>query len=110
MDFQADKGRLLENIVFIELRRRYNEIYYLKGKQEVDFYIHSMAPEQLINVALSIADKKTYEREVSGLFEAMINYKIPKSTLVIGEGQANTLVKDDYQIDIIPAWKWLLNH
>lgn len=109
MDFQVDKGRILENIVFLELRRKYNEIFYLKGSQEVDFFINSAGSKQLINVALNILEKKTYDREVSGLLEAMKNYKISKATLIVGEGKADTILKNNCQINIIPAWQWLYN-
>jgi predicted AAA+ superfamily ATPase len=107
MDFQVDKGRILENIVFIELRRRHHDIFYLKGLQEVDFFVNTSENKQLFNVALNITEKKTYEREINGLFEAMENFKIPKSILIVGEGNANSITKNNYQIDIIPAWQWL---
>lgn len=108
MDFQVDKGRILENIIFLELRRKHNEIFYLKGSQEVDFFINSAGSQQLINVALNISEEKTYEREIGGLYEAMNYLKIPKGTLIIGEGKPNSILKNNYQIDIIPAWQWLL--
>jgi predicted AAA+ superfamily ATPase len=107
MDFQVDKGRILENIVFIELRRRHHDIFYLKGLQEFDFFVNTSENKQLFNVALNITEKKTYEREINGLFEAMENFKIPKSILIVGEGNANSITKNNYQIDIIPAWQWL---
>ena len=34
-----DKGRILENIVFIELKRRGSEIFYFAGDRECDFII-----------------------------------------------------------------------
>ena len=37
--FSEDKGRLLENLVFIELKRQNKEIYYHKNKVECDFVI-----------------------------------------------------------------------
>ena len=108
MDFQVDKGRILENIIFLELRRKYSEIFYLKGSQEVDFFVKSAESKQLINVALNISEKKTYDREVNGLLEAMDYYNISIGTLIVGEGKANSILKNNVQIDIIPAWQWLL--
>jgi len=108
MDFQVDKGRILENIIFLELRRKHNEIFYLKGSQEVDFFVNYLGEQQLINVALNISEKKTYDREVNGLLEAMSYHKILKGTLIIGEGKSNSILKNNCQIDIIPAWQWLL--
>ena len=37
--FSEEKGRLLENIVFIELKIRGEEVYYFSGKNECDFLI-----------------------------------------------------------------------
>jgi predicted AAA+ superfamily ATPase len=108
MDFEEDKGRILENIIFLELRRNYKEIYYLKGEKEVDFYVNSARRVQLFNVAIDIEDKKTYNREVNGLLEAMAYLNIPNSTLIVGEGKENTIINNNYRIDIIPAWKWLM--
>jgi predicted AAA+ superfamily ATPase len=35
--YPIDRGKVLENVVFLELRRRYRKVYYWKGSKEVDF-------------------------------------------------------------------------
>jgi predicted AAA+ superfamily ATPase len=35
----SDIGRKLENLVYIELKRRWNEIYYHKNRKECDFIV-----------------------------------------------------------------------
>jgi len=54
-----DIGRLAENLVFIELKRRGKEVYYWKGKQEVDFVIKELTHNELIQVSWNIDDKNT---------------------------------------------------
>ncbi len=110
MDIENDKGRILENIVYIELRRKFNEIFYLKGIQEVDFFINTSGHKQLINVALKINERQTYNREVKGLTEAMKANNIAKSTLIIGEGNHTSIYIDTLEITIMPIWQWLLNN
>ena len=110
MDYQADKGRLLENLIFLQLRRKYQEIFYLKGNQEVDFCYYSAGVLQLVNVAFSISEKDTYEREVNGLIEAMKRLSIFESTLIIGDGNRLNLSLNTCQINIVPAWQWLIEN
>ena len=64
-----DKGRMLENIIFLELKRNYDEIYYYKeAAGEVDFVIKKKnGKKELIQVAWELEDKKTMEREAKGL-------------------------------------------
>jgi predicted AAA+ superfamily ATPase len=108
MDYNADQGRLLENLVFLQLRRRHHDIFYLKDKKEVDFCYQHEGELHLINVAYSISDTYTYEREIHGLTEAMNHYSLTESTLIIGEGNGSVIMQNDRRINIIPAWQWML--
>jgi predicted AAA+ superfamily ATPase len=110
MDYQVDKGRLLENLIFLQLRRRFQEIYYLKGDQEIDFCFTSAGVIHLINVAFSISDKKTYEREINGLLTAMKLMSVFESTLIVGDGNRTTLSLNNCQINIVPAWQWMIEN
>lgn len=106
--FSQDVGRLCENLVFIDLRRRGKKVYYWKGKGEVDFVVmEGMKVEQLVQVCWDINDAKTKEREVAGLVEAM-------GKLEVGEG---IVVTDDYfgeeeregkRVRFVPLWCWLM--
>lgn len=68
--FSSNTGRLLENLVYIQLKRNYNSIYYYKTKtgKEVDFYL----PKQgmLIQVSQNIDRQETLNRELLALIEA----------------------------------------
>ncbi|MDR0874007.1 MAG: ATP-binding protein [Prevotellaceae bacterium] len=66
---KVDAGHLLENIVFIELQRRYTEIYIGKNAEtEVDFVVKDRDKNTFyFQVSLTVRDKTTLERELRPL-------------------------------------------
>lgn len=106
--FSENKGRILENIVFLELKRRSLDVYYHKNKYECDFVIHEkMRIVQAIQVSVSLFDAKTKEREIRGLFEAMETYNL-QTGIIITEDEEEIIDYKNKQIEIKPIWKWLL--
>jgi hypothetical protein len=104
----ADNGRLLENLVFIELKRRNKEIYYHKQKKECDFVIKEKNTiTEAIQVSWSIYDNTTKQREVEGLIEAMQTYNL-KEGLILTESEEDTIESKGFKIRVKPVWKWLL--
>ncbi len=105
-----DSGRMLENIVFLELKRRGKEIFYWKNNSghEVDFVLkEGRKLSQAVQVCYSIDDAETKKREVSALLTCMKHFGL-KSGLIITnsfEGEENISGK---KIIFMPAWKWLL--
>lgn len=107
--FSEDKGKFLENIVFLKLRRLYDEdIYYYKTEKdrEVDFFLPK--EKTFIQVSQSIADKATREREVQSLVEAMEEVK-GSTGLIVTEDEKDTLLVNDATIAIVPVYEWLLS-
>lgn len=101
--FSKDRGRILENIVFLGLRKRYRNIYYFKGRRECDFLARNKERiEEAVQVCYEL-NEDNKERELSGLKEAMEKLGIRKGTII-------TLRQEDAMdgIKIRPAWKWLL--
>ncbi len=102
--FSSDKGRMLENIVFQNLRRKYQKIYYFKEKNECDFIIKDKKT-LTIQVCYEL-NKENKEREINGLIEAMDEFKITKG-YILTFNQEDKLTVKDKSIFIIPVWKWL---
>lgn len=102
LSFSEDKGRLLENIVYLHLRRKYRSIYYYKGKHECDLLVqHKNSLLMAVQVCYKL-DEHNKERELNGLREAMDVLKV-KNGLIITFNQEDELDG----IKIVPAWKWM---
>ena len=98
---------LLENIVAVNLRRKYGyECYFFNTpKVEVDFYI----PEEstAIQVAYSIADQDTRKRETAALL-ALYDYQDVQHLQIITKDEEETFEEKGKVISVIPLWKWLV--
>ena len=99
-------SKLLENQVYVELKRRYQEtIYFYKRNIEVDFYI----PERklLIQVSYNIVEEDARKREIKSLVKVMKEENIDSGIIITYDGEERLEI-DNKVINIIPAWKWLL--
>jgi len=103
-----DHGALLENIVFMHLRRHGLAPAYCVTSTgtEVDFVFHTPKEDapQLVQVCWDLSDSKTRRREVQGLVLAMQELGSSRGTIV-------TWLDEEAPgggIDVVPAWKWLL--
>jgi len=106
-----DWGRLLENMVFLELRRHpFGLEYYRSEGAEVDFVVTERLSGRRVGVqvSLSLRTIDTREREFSALRE-IVGKGIVDSALVI------TLEEEEYEFQqeellfrLIPAWRFLL--
>ena len=106
--FSENKGRLLENAVFLELKRRNKEIYYFEDKKECDFIIKSgRTITQTIQVADNLSDPKTRKREIEGLKLAMGKFNLVKGQIITYDTEEK-IFEDNKQIAVIPFWKWSL--
>jgi uncharacterized protein len=108
--FSQDRGRLLENTIFVELKRRGREIFYYKTKNnlEVDFAVRREDnTEELIQVSASLDDAKTREREVKALAKAMDETGIRGGSIITMD-EEDEIDLHGKIIGIVPAWKWLL--
>lgn len=104
--FSEDKGRILENIIFLELRRKYNSIYYLKEKNECDFVIYDRNKiTQAIQVCFEL-NAGNLQREINGCKEAMELFGL-KESFILTFGQEDILEENGFKINVEPIWKWL---
>ena len=99
----ADMGRMLENAVFIELRRRTKNIwYYSESSFECDFlYGHDSVPENAVQVCYELTSENR-EREVRGLIETCRKFPGVKP-LIVTFNQKDKISYDGMIIEAIPA-------
>lgn len=112
ISFQSgeDKGKLLENIVFLYLQKSGKEIFYYKTKNnlEVDFLIQERQKvKQLIQVCLTLKKFDTREREIKALRAAMEELRL-STGFIITEDEEEVMGVAGKTIIVKPAWKWLL--
>jgi predicted AAA+ superfamily ATPase len=107
--FSEDNGRVLENAVFLELKRRGKDLYYYKTKEglEVDFFAKEGRAGDLIQVSWSIEEETVRKREIKNLFSAMDELKIKKG-LILTYGESEIIKKDDKEITVKPVFRWML--
>ena len=80
----TDVGHILENVIYLELLRRGYEVYVGKiGDLEVDFAARNYRGLQYIQVAASVRDERTLQRELAPLKKITDNY--PKLILTLDE-------------------------
>jgi predicted AAA+ superfamily ATPase len=102
-----NRGRLLENVVAIELHRRQREVYYHKERQECDFVVvEGGRPTLAIQVCWRI-DDDNLSRECGGLREAMNAWNI-KRGLILTYEQEEIVEWRNENYPVVPVWKWLL--
>ena len=99
----ADAGRMLENAVFIELRRRTKNIwYYAEASFECDFlYGRDVVPENAVQVCYELTSENR-EREVRGLVETCKKFPGVKP-LIVTFNQKDKISYDGMIIEAVPA-------
>ena len=106
--FSENLGKIMENAVFLELARSGNEIYYWKGKGEVDFVIkQGLKVAQLIQVCYNIEDESTKKREVTALLGAMDEFGLDSGMIITWDYECTEQIAKK-KIVYVPLWKWLL--
>jgi hypothetical protein len=106
-----DEGRLLENLVYSELRKwgKFDDLRYFKtpqGDREVDFVIREKYETvELIQSVWDISDPKTLKRELLGLASAIRSTRCKHATLVTWTQQAEFSV-EDVSVRAVPFHVW----
>lgn len=101
-------GSMLENAVCVELMRRGEDIYYYSGKSECDFLCrHGHNICNAIQVCVSLENKETESREMKGLMEALVTYKLKEGT-ILTISEEKTITNFGKTIHVLPVWKWML--
>jgi predicted AAA+ superfamily ATPase len=106
-NISGNYGRLLENLIFIELKRRAYEVFYHKDKTECDFVIRQASKITLAIQVCYILNNETRIREIKGLMDAMSIYNLNEGLIITTDNQEDIEI-DGKRISIVPVWKWLL--
>jgi predicted AAA+ superfamily ATPase len=104
-----NSGHLLENAIYLHLRKSGKDIFFFnENKHECDFVqMKKGKVVKLLQVCLQITQDNRL-REVNGLIEAMRYFNFTKG-MIITANQQDTIISDNMEIEIVPAWKFLLN-
>ena len=107
-----DNGKGLENVVLLQLNRikqPSDKITYYQGEKECDFVLQrNESVIQLFQVTWDMTDENTREREVNGILEASQITGCDKLFIITKEEECLIEVEGK-QIQVLPAWKWLLS-
>jgi predicted AAA+ superfamily ATPase len=105
VSFSEDKGPLLENMVFLKLRRNNLDIFYFTDKGECDFAVFEKGKIKGLYQVCWQLDQDNSEREVYGLMEAMEFFDLGKA-IIITLNQKETFIKEEKTIEVLPYHEW----
>jgi len=106
MSISEDKGRVLENAVFLHLRRQGLAPHYFLKKQELDFYWENGQPT---NVCLEFHEPATREREIKGLLAALQFLDLPEGQILTWD-KSEEIRMAGKRILVAPAWRYFINN
>jgi predicted AAA+ superfamily ATPase len=102
-----DLGRKLENLVFLHLRRRYNELYYFDDKGECDFVaMKNGNVTELVQVCYELTPDNL-NRELNGLIKAMQFFNFIEAKIVTFS-TADVIESNGFRIEVVPAYNYLV--
>ncbi len=106
--FTADKGKAVEQIVYWELQRRSEQIFFIKNGFECDFV--TMAADgsdpNAIQVCLDLRDGLTRKREIKGLVGACKKLDLGKG-IIISFDENEEIIDQEIKIKVIPLPQFL---
>jgi hypothetical protein len=106
--YSEDKGRLLENIVGLQLFREEPATHFLKNKYECDFIVsENSSVTYAIQVSLNLKNEATRQREIRGLLHAVERFSVPEGRIITLDEEEEIAINGK-KIMVQPCWKWLL--
>jgi predicted AAA+ superfamily ATPase len=97
-----DRGRKLENAVYLHHRRQREDLAYVAGPGEIDLVVGQPTAEAWINTAWSLADEDTWRRE-SGALQAK---GAPARRFLVARETAGR--QPPAGVKLVEAWRYLL--
>lgn len=106
VSFSEDLGRLLENMVFLHIRRNFKEIFYFSDKGECDFIV---LQKGTIYAAIQVCydlNPDNLERELNGINEAMQFFDL-KEGLLVTYSQHDSFDTAGGKVTVVPMAEFL---
>jgi predicted AAA+ superfamily ATPase len=104
-----DQGRLLENAVFMELKRRGYDPFYFKERQECDFVLRDGTQSiAAVQACWALTSARVREREVGGLEEALDRLRL-KEGWIITRSEFDEFRRGVLRIHVRPFWHFALD-
>ena len=101
-------GVKLENMVFVELKRRGYDVFYHADKKECDFVVREgVRIRGAYQVTIAMNGEKTRKREIEGLIEALDAYDLNEGYILTMEDKEKLQV-DGKWVHVLPTWEWML--
>lgn len=106
VSFSQDKGRMLENIVFTQLKRMGLEVFYFKKERECDFITRNSKKDLNAYQVCFELNEDNKDREINGLIESL-NYLKQKVGCILTLDQHDELELNSKKIIVKPVFAWM---
>lgn len=107
LSFSKDKGRLLENTIYLHLRQTYSSLYYFRENAECDFVVFEKDKCKMVIQVCEEVHRENKDREIKGLMEAMDFFKL-KEGFIITKNQKDSLYVDGKKIRLVPGNEFMM--
>lgn len=108
--FSENKGKLMENSVFLSQRKKSQDVYYYKTKQDREVDIFLPKSKTFIQVAQHLDSDATRNREIQALAEAAAEYKKESELFIVTEREKEIIKRGSISIRVVPLYEWLLKN
>ncbi|HLC65454.1 MAG TPA: ATP-binding protein [Candidatus Nanoarchaeia archaeon] len=105
--FSENRGRLMENLVFMSLIKKQGEVFYHREANECDFLVREGRKiARAIQVTLSLKEESVKKRELKGLLEALISHNLQEG-FIVTEAEKEVIELEGRKIHVVPLYEWL---
>lgn len=108
--FSENKGKLMENCVFLSQRKKGHDLYYYKTKKDREVDIFLPKSKTFIQVAQHLDSEVTRNREIQALTEAATEHKGEREFIIVTEREKEIIKERSVSIRVVPLYEWLLEN
>ena len=106
--FSQDRGKLLENAVFLELKRRGARVYFHRDRRECDFVVVDRgAVREVYQVCYELTEGNA-ARELAGLKAALSQFGLSHGTMLTYNDTGSEELGDGDTAQVLPTWQWMI--